>query len=155
VAKAGVRGRPIVALMLSAEEQAYLERQVRRHRIARSLSERCRVIRRCADGMASKEVAAEFGLHEHTVGKSITLGSPEERTHEASGCSDSDDAMIKGAHVRHLAHSREFRDANATRSVRNHQRSTSLPVDPGTRAFDRPGLVHGCVKASPARELTQ
>ena len=47
----------------------YLERQVRRHRVAWSLSERCRVILRCADGVASKDVAAELGLHEHTVGK--------------------------------------------------------------------------------------
>ena len=46
-----------------------MERQVRRHRVARSLSERCRVILRCADGLASKDVAAELGLHEHTVGK--------------------------------------------------------------------------------------
>ena len=36
---------------------------------ARSLSERCRVILRCAHGVASKDVAAELGLHEHTVGK--------------------------------------------------------------------------------------
>ena len=69
MAKAGVRGRPIAPLALSAQERAYLERQVRRHRIARSLSERCRVILRCADGKASKDVAAELGLHEHTVGK--------------------------------------------------------------------------------------
>ncbi len=46
-----------------------MERQVRRHRVARSLSERCRVILRCADGLPSKDVAAELGLHEHTVGK--------------------------------------------------------------------------------------
>ena len=69
MANAGVRGRPIVPLVLSAQERAYLERQVRRHRVARSLSERCRVILRCADGLASKDVAAELGLHEHTVGK--------------------------------------------------------------------------------------
>src|SRR6516165_5626780 len=56
-------------LVLSAQERAYLERQVGRHRVARSLSERCRVILRCAEGLASKEVAAELGLHEHTVGK--------------------------------------------------------------------------------------
>jgi hypothetical protein len=67
MSKAGVRGRPIAPLALSAQERAYLERQVRRHRIARSLSERCRVILRCADGKASKDVAAELGLHEHTV----------------------------------------------------------------------------------------
>jgi hypothetical protein len=64
-----VRGRPIERLVLSAQERAYLERQVRRQRVARSLSERCRVILRCADGLASKDVAAELGLHEQTVGK--------------------------------------------------------------------------------------
>ena len=69
MANAGRRGRPIAPLVLSAEERAYLERQVRRHRVARSLSERCRVILRCADGLASKDVAAELGHHEHTVGK--------------------------------------------------------------------------------------
>jgi transposase len=69
VANAGVRGRPIAPLVLSAQERAYLERQVRRHRVARSLSERCRAILRCADGLPSKSVAAELGIHEHTVGK--------------------------------------------------------------------------------------
>ena len=54
-------------LVLSMKERAYLERQVRRRRVARSLSERCRVILRCADGLPSKDVAAELGLHEHTV----------------------------------------------------------------------------------------
>jgi transposase len=56
-------------LALSAGEQTYLERQVRRHRVARSLSERCRIILRCAKGVPSKVVAAELGVHEHTVGK--------------------------------------------------------------------------------------
>ena len=67
--KVPARGRPIAALALSAQERAYLERQVRRHRVARSLSERCRVILRCADGFPSKSIAAELGVHEHTVGK--------------------------------------------------------------------------------------
>jgi len=35
----------------------------------RSTSELCRAILRCADGLASKFVAAELGIHEHTVGK--------------------------------------------------------------------------------------
>ena len=69
MANAGMRGRPIAPLVLSASERSYLERQVRRHRVARSLSERCRVILRCADGIASKDVAIELGVHEHTVGK--------------------------------------------------------------------------------------
>jgi transposase len=62
-------GRPVAALVLSAEEKAYLERQVRRHRVARSLSERCRIILRRADGLTSKAVGVELGVHEHTVGK--------------------------------------------------------------------------------------
>src|SRR3982075_4730740 len=62
-------GRPIAPLVLSSDELAYLERQVRRYRVARSLSERCRVILRCADGAPSKSVAIELGVHEHTVGK--------------------------------------------------------------------------------------
>jgi transposase len=69
MANACARGRPIAPLVLSAQERTYLERQVRRHLVARSLSERCRVILRCADGLASKDVAAELVLHEHTVGK--------------------------------------------------------------------------------------
>src|SRR3981081_1841597 len=69
MANAGMRGRPVARLVLSAQERTYLERQVRRHRAARSLSERCRAILRCADGLPSKSVAVELGLHEHTVGK--------------------------------------------------------------------------------------
>src|ERR1044072_8879489 len=69
MANAGARGRPVRPLVLSAQERVYLERQVRRRRVARSLSERCRVILRCADGLPSKSVAAELGVHEHTVGK--------------------------------------------------------------------------------------
>lgn len=33
------------------------------------MSERCRIILRCADGIASKVDAAELGVYEHTVGK--------------------------------------------------------------------------------------
>jgi FixJ family two-component response regulator len=69
VANGRMRGRPIAALVLSAQERVYMERQVRRQRVARSLSERCRAILRCADGLASKSVAAELGIHEHTVGQ--------------------------------------------------------------------------------------
>jgi Winged helix-turn helix len=69
MAKARAKGRPIAPLALSAEERTYLERQVRRHRVARSLSERCRIILRCADGVPSKSVAVGLGLHEHTGGK--------------------------------------------------------------------------------------
>jgi len=40
MAKAFAQGRPLEPLVLTAEERAYLERQVRRHRVSRSLSER-------------------------------------------------------------------------------------------------------------------
>src|ERR1700741_4906134 len=69
MAKARAKGRPVAPLALSAAERTYLERQARRHRVARSLSERCRIVLRCADGLPSKSVAAELGVHEHTVGK--------------------------------------------------------------------------------------
>ena len=62
-------GRPTAPLVLSSDEREYLTRQVRRHRVARSMSERCRIILRCGDGLPSKAVAAELGVHEHTVGK--------------------------------------------------------------------------------------
>ncbi len=62
-------GRPAAPLNLSTEERVYLERQVRRHRVARSFSDRCRMILRCADGLSSKAVGVELGAHEHTVGK--------------------------------------------------------------------------------------
>ena len=59
-------GRPMAVLVLSDEERSYLERQAR---LARSISDRCRMILRCADGLTNKAVAAELGVHEHTVGK--------------------------------------------------------------------------------------
>lgn len=66
---ANTPGRPMAPLVLSSDERDYLERQVRRRRVARSMSERCRIILRCGDGLPSKMVAAELGVHEHTVGK--------------------------------------------------------------------------------------
>lgn len=62
-------GRLADAVDLSAEERGFLEAQVRRHKAARSLSDRCRMILLCAEGLQSKEVAARLGVHEHTVGK--------------------------------------------------------------------------------------
>ena len=62
-------GRPLAALVLSDEERSFLEAQARRRRVARSISDRCRMILRCADGLTNKAVAAEIGVHEHTVGK--------------------------------------------------------------------------------------
>ncbi len=67
---ANATGRPTEPLVLSKEERDYLELQVHRRRAAtRSMAERCQIILRCADGMTSKAVAAELGVHENTVGK--------------------------------------------------------------------------------------
>src|SRR4029453_9434624 len=66
---ANATGRPTAPLVLSLDERTDLERQGRRRRVGHSLAERCRIILRCADGLASKAVAAELGVHEHTVGK--------------------------------------------------------------------------------------
>lgn len=64
-----MRGQASVAISLSDEERDFLEAQLRRHNAARSLSGRCRMLLRCADGVTSKEIAAELGHSEHTVGK--------------------------------------------------------------------------------------
>lgn len=63
------KGRPMAALILSDDERSYLERQVRRQRVARSLSERCRIILACGQGLQSKAVAKRLGICERTVGK--------------------------------------------------------------------------------------
>jgi transposase len=62
-------GRVADAVLLSTQERSFLEAQARRHKAARSLSDRCRMILLCADGLQSKEVAERLGVHEHTVGK--------------------------------------------------------------------------------------
>ncbi|EHK73260.1 putative transposase [Sinorhizobium meliloti CCNWSX0020] len=61
-------GRVADEVVLSAEERVFLEAQVRRHKAVRSLSDRCRMILLCAEGLQSKEVGAQLGVHEHTVG---------------------------------------------------------------------------------------
>lgn len=64
-----MRGRAASVIVLSDEERAFLESQVRRHKTARSLSDRCRMVLLCAEGLNSKEVALQLGHSEHTVGK--------------------------------------------------------------------------------------
>ena len=62
-------GRQADMVVLGAEHRSFLESQVRRHKAPRSLSDRCRIILLCAEGLQSKEVAERLGMHEHTVGK--------------------------------------------------------------------------------------
>lgn len=49
-------------LALSAADRTFLESQVRRHKAARSLSDRCRMVLLCAEGLQSKEVAERSGF---------------------------------------------------------------------------------------------
>lgn len=64
-----MRGRAAAEIILSVEERAFLETQLRKHKAARSLSDRCRIILLCAEGLPSKDVAARLGHSEHTIGK--------------------------------------------------------------------------------------
>ncbi len=62
-------GRQAGQVVPSPQALTFLEGQVRHHKAPRSLSERCRMVLLCAEGLQSKEVAARLGVHEHTVGK--------------------------------------------------------------------------------------
>ncbi|MGO6798580.1 helix-turn-helix domain-containing protein, partial [Rhizobium ruizarguesonis] len=62
-------GRQADLVVLSDADRNFLESQVRRHKAARSLSDRCRMVLLCAQGLQSKDVAERLGVHEHTVGK--------------------------------------------------------------------------------------
>ena len=62
-------GRQADLVVLNGEDRTFLESQVRRHKAPRSLSDRCRMVLLCAEGLQSKEVAERLGVHEHTVGK--------------------------------------------------------------------------------------
>ncbi|CCA90689.1 transposase protein (plasmid) [Novosphingobium sp. PP1Y] len=46
-----MRGRQAEAVVLSEEERSFLEAQVRRHKAPRSLSDRCRMVLLCAQGL--------------------------------------------------------------------------------------------------------
>jgi transposase len=62
-------GRPLPLLSLSDEERSFLERQTRRHKAARALSDRCRIVLLCAEGKQNKAISEELGISENTVGK--------------------------------------------------------------------------------------
>src|SRR5215831_5733954 len=63
------KGRPLVPLMLTQEEQGTLERWARRPKSAQALAQRARVILACADGASNTVVAARLKLTMQTVGK--------------------------------------------------------------------------------------
>jgi hypothetical protein len=70
-------GRVADAVVLSGNERSFLESQVRRHKAARSLSDRCRMILLCAEGLPSKEVAAQLTVDE-TYDAAVVDRRPEQ-----------------------------------------------------------------------------
>lgn len=63
------RGRPKQKLVVSAEQQATLERWARRPKTAQALALRARIVLCCAGGTSNELVASELGVHAATVGK--------------------------------------------------------------------------------------
>lgn len=62
-------GRPKAPLILSADEQAHLERLSRRHTTAQSIARRAKAILLCAQGVDNKTVAKKVGLGAVSVGR--------------------------------------------------------------------------------------
>ena len=62
-------GRPKAELVLTDDERDQLQRWTRRHTSAQALALRSRIILACAEGTSSREVAAQLGCNEATVGK--------------------------------------------------------------------------------------
>ena len=62
-------GRRLVPLELSKGEREALERFVRRRKTAQQIALRSRIVLRCAEGGANREVARQLGVHEATVCK--------------------------------------------------------------------------------------
>jgi transposase len=63
------RGRPKAELTLTDQERATLARWARRAKSAQALALRSKIVLGCADGRDNKEVAADLGCHQVTVGK--------------------------------------------------------------------------------------
>ena len=66
---AGRRGRPTVEIVLSELERSELTRLARRHKSARDLAMRCRIVLLAADGCTNTEIAEQVGCHKATAGK--------------------------------------------------------------------------------------
>jgi transposase len=65
----GPVGRPKADLVLDEAERAQLVRCARRAKTALYLSLRAKIVLRCAEGVADKQVAADLGVDESTVNR--------------------------------------------------------------------------------------
>lgn len=65
----GPMGRPKADLVLDEAERAQLVRWARRAKTAQYLSLRAKIVLRCAEGVANKQVAADLGVDESTVNR--------------------------------------------------------------------------------------
>ena len=63
------RGRPVPAIVLTAEEQQSLENWARRPKTAQALAGRARMVLACAQGMSNGEVAVKTDVTRQTVGR--------------------------------------------------------------------------------------
>jgi transposase len=66
---AGRAGRPTVEIVLTGQERAELERLARRHKSARDLAMRCRIVLAAADGLTNIKIAQKVGCHKVTAGR--------------------------------------------------------------------------------------
>ncbi len=62
-------GQPKAELILADAERAQLERWARRAKTAQYLALRAKIVLACAEGRTNKQVAADLGLDESTVGR--------------------------------------------------------------------------------------
>lgn len=63
------RGPAAPLIVLSPQERAFLEGQIRKHTAGRSLSDRCRIVLMAADGHSNQAIAQATGHTGATVGK--------------------------------------------------------------------------------------
>jgi putative transposase len=70
-----MRGRAAAAILLSDEEQAFPEAHLRRHKAPRSLSDRCRIVLLCAEGLASQQAGGSESRAQGTHGWDTRLAN--------------------------------------------------------------------------------
>lgn len=62
-------GRPVLPLILTAEEKATLEQWIRRSKTGQALATRSRIILACSSGKTNSTIASELGICSQTAGK--------------------------------------------------------------------------------------